>query len=675
MADNQKIAIKDAFVVSRNQSANVISTLGEGDHGYLNRLEAKVKKDPNYDLGEEMKDDYTMRVPTIEEFVTDDYWLGSTLRPSEDSEGLFPTWKDILVQDFGQGSRIHNVVLTGSLGIGKTYIMVTMLLYKLAITTLLKNPQAFLGLGAGSAIIYNTLSITKAAVTETAFGEAMNFMGRSPYFREECNFDPDNLYTNGRIHLGKRIYLTAGSKGWHLLGRNVLGVALDEGNWRNEANPDQKAYELYNEVRTRIANRFLRTAGFLPAISIIASSAKDESSFTETVIKEIEQANDPLTQKVYRSAVYKIKRHKLKLTDRWFRVGHGVKNMEPVVLSGWYDEKGNQTEAEHHEEVPKGMSVELVPEVYLKEFQRHTRTALQSIAGISTGGSNRLFSHMMDVERCIEQATASGVVNPCRHGVDMIPISSEDNLNVWDYLDHKLFLNKVMGQIRPRRHPDSPRFGHIDLATQNMAGISICHLVGNQLVEGLIKDGQAFSEYRLIVEYDFILTITAGRTKPINLEKLQRFFFWLVERGGYRFGMVTADQFQSEMPLQMMEARGFKVDKQSLDRDKSGYYSWRTGFEEIRIRPYRQHQMMREIEMLLDGEKKVDHPKDGSKDTTDAAAGAYVNAINSDEKFSVVTDNAPSVYTGGAVDASMVDKPPIDFNLPMGYTKTVHFDM
>ena len=666
--------IDQAFDEVEKTNAPLLGSLGEGDKKYWDRTKRKFQKDPNYDLKEEMEDDYTRAVPTMEEFVMDDYWLGATLRPSEESEGLFPTWREILINDFDRGSRIHNVVLTGSLGIGKTYIMVTMLLYRLTLTTLLKNPQAALGLGAGSAIIYNTLSITKAAVTETAFGEAMNFMGRSPYFREECGFLPDNQYTSGRIHLGKRVYLTAGSKGWHLLGRNVLGVALDEGNWRTEANPDQKAYELYNEVRTRIANRFLRTQGFLPAISIIASSAKDESSFTETVIKEIEQANDPMTQKVYRSAVYKIKRHKLKLGDRWFKVGHGVKNMEPVVLQGWYTEKGSQI-GTGHEEVPKGMSVELVPEVYLKEFQRHTRTALQSIAGISTGGSNRLFSHLMDVERCIEQGELSGVLNPCRQGVDMIPISSEDNLNVWDYLDHKVFLNKVMGQIRPRRHPDAPRFGHIDLATQTMAGIAICHLVGSQLVEGLIKDGQPFSEYRLIVEYDFILTITAGRTKPINFEKLQRFFFWLVERGGYRFGLVTADQFQSEMPLQMMEARGFKVDKQSLDRDKSGYYAWRTGFEELRIRPYRQFQLMREIEQLLDGEKKVDHPRDGSKDTSDACAGAYVNAINSEEKFNVVTENTPSVYTGGQVDASQLEKPPIDFNLPLGYTRTAHFDM
>jgi len=1036
-------SITESFRQVEQEDVGLISTFAPGDAEYWHDLQRRIKKDPDYDMAEHWCHDFIRRPPSMEEFVTDDYWLGSTLRPSADSQGLFPAWKEILVRDFGLNSQIHNVVLTGSLGTGKTFNMVAILLYRMTLTTLLKNPQVFFDMSAGSAIVYNTLSITKAAVTETAFGEAMNFMGRSPYFREQCGFNPDNLYTNGRISMGKGVYLTAGSKGWHLLGRNVLGVALDEGNWRNESNPDQKAYELYNEVRTRIANRFLRIQGFLPAISLIASSAKDESSFTEMVIKEIEEAKDPTHQVVYRNSVYKIKRHTLKLSQKWFKVGHGVKNMEPVVLTGWYTEQGEPTEGEAHETPPSGMVTELVPEIYLKEFQRHPRTALQSIAGISTGGSNRLFSHMLDVHRCVEMAERDGVLNPCRAGVDMIPISSEDNLNIWDYLDHKQFLNKVMGRIQPKRHPDAARFGHMDLATQSKAGVAVCHLVGAQLVDGLIKDGQAFSEYRLIVEYDFILTITAGRTKPINLEKIQRFFFWLVERCGYRFGLVTADQFQclagetlvntargliplasvligdtvqsrtgpakvinkfkypvapvvrittdqgdvitgtpihrleaskkctrlenakfqwiqmgdlregdflrmadqpvefdcedqilesvewnqtypdseiqhwvppvrmspqfaewlglyygdgcstdagailitchadeaaeaaetfrrafgvspkvhfsrransstvriycknmvkwmkhngiskaygkgrggceikipelimkssravkgafmrglfsadgcmhevngaslstkwiilaqqvrvllrtefglrstlitsnrvefgknrtqyivrvggsrkrfyesigfcykaksdilnksllrpgrrlcprvakigysyasvydievegdhsyvangvishnSSMPLQMMEARGFKVDKQSLDRDKSGYYAWRTAFEELRLRPYQQYQMLREIEQLVDGEKKIDHPPGGEKDACDAAAGCYVNAINSDEKFTILSDNSPSIYAGGVVDATVSEKPPIEFNLPLGYTRIQTFNV
>lgn len=429
-----------------------------------------------------------------------------------------------------------------------TYVMVTILLYRLTLCTLLKNPAAFFGLGKGSKIVYNILSVTKQAVNETAFGDARNFMSKSGYFIDECNFDPDSKYSNFRIGLPGEVYLTAGSKGWHVLGRNVLGVALDEGNWRNEADPDTKAYDLYNEVRVRIQNRFMRAGKFLPAISILASSAKDESSFTEVVIKEIEKANDPTHQKVYRNAVYRIKKHVLKLEGKWFKVCYGLKTQEPYVLSGLYDESGKPIASEDvHEDTPTGAATELVPTEYLNEFKRRPRTALQSIAGISTGGSNRFFTSTIDIERCIELAEADGVIDPLRKDSPrQLPLSTEDNMNIWDYLDHNRFLTKIQSRIAPKRHPYAARFAHLDLATVGLAGLSICHMVGNSKVDGVVdkRTGEPFSEYRLIVEYDFILTICAGRTKPISLEKIQNFFLWLIQECGYRFALVTADQFQ-----------------------------------------------------------------------------------------------------------------------------------
>ena len=204
--------------------------------------------------------------------------------------------------------------------------------------------------------------------------------------------------------------------------------------------------------------------------------------------------------------------------------------------------------------------------------------------------------------------------------------------------------------------------------------MAVCHLAGTQLVDGLVKDGQPFQEYRLIVEYDFILTICAGNTKPINIGKIQKFFFWLRDMCGYRFGIVTADMFQSEAPLQELEARGYKVDKLSVDRDKSVYTSWRTGFEEHRIRLPRNEQMVREAAELLEMDKKFDHPPDGSKDTTDAAAGAYYNAINSDEKLTLASYNAPAVYSGQDIQDSQRPGPPIEIPLPAkGYTRSKVF--
>jgi len=584
-----------------------------------------------------------------------------------------------------------------------TVMMVTAMLYRICIACHLKNPQNFFGLNRNSNIVYNFLSVTKEAVKDTAFGNAMTYMGDSPYFMEVCRFNPDLEYSSYRIPMlstlpdgrGSNIWISAGSKGQHVLGRNLCGIGLDEGNFRLEKDPDLKAYELYDQVRTRIANRFQKIASYLPALSVIASSAQDESSFTEKVVHEIEEANRqrekenesikdeasklPVTQMVVRNAVYKIKRHALTgigPDHHWFRVAYGLKNTEPYILAGWYTEGGSPIETgELHEEPPSGSKTELVPKFYWEAYRRNCKAQLQNLSGISVGGAHRLFPSVIDIEQCLTYSEQDKVPNPMLPGVQRIPLSAEDNLNIWDSLNHKAFLTRVASRIQPIRHPNNLRYAHIDLATQTLAGLAICHLAGSQLVDGLVKDGQPFAEYRLVVEYDFILTICAGATKPINIEKIQRFFFWLRDMCGYRFGKVTADMWNSAAPLQSLEARSFDVDVLSVDRDKSVYHAWRTGFEEHCIRLHRNEQMLREAVELLEMDKKFDHPPDGSKDTTDAAAGAYFNAVNSDEKLMLISSNAPSIYTSQTVAHDPRTQAPMSIPLPeKGYNRSKVFE-
>lgn len=648
--------------------------------------------------------DYVTQPPAIHEFILDDYYLGRSLRPIVgENEGIWPEWLRCLSRDFDLNSRIHNMVITGSLGIGKTLMAVVLILYRVCIATHLRNPQNFFGISRNSKIVYNFLSVTKAAVRETAFGDAMDLMAVSPYFVEVCGFDPDSDYSGFRIPMLNQlpdgrvsnIWMSAGSKGQHILGRNVVGVVLDEGNFRLEKDPDLKAYALYDSVRTRISNRFQKLATFLPALSVIASSAADESSFTEKVVTEIEQQqadlakenerrvaqgmlpNEP-TQLIYRHAVYKIKRHALLdigPNHRWFKVAHGLKNMEPFILTGWYREDGTPIGEDAHEEPPKGAKTELVPEFYHEAYRRNCRTNLQALSGISTGGAHRLFPNIIDIEWCLAQSKEEGVPDNVKTGIERISLSNEDNLNLWDFLEHRRFVTLEASRYRPIRHPERKRYAHLDLATQGLAGLSICHLVGSQLVDGLFKSGQPFSEYRLTVEYDFILTICAGETKPISIDKIQRFFFWLRDTCGFQFGLITADMFQSEASLQMLEAKGFEVDRRSIDRDKSAYHMWREGFEEHRIRLARNAQMIREAEALLEMDKKYDHPPDGSKDTTDSAAGAYANAMESDEKASLIISNDPVATTSRQLrQVETHQAPPVEIIIPSGGSRLKVFE-
>ncbi len=614
-------------------SDNLLSTLSENGRDKFYKIISEIKNDKtSKELDNLWSLDYSKKPPTIDEFIKDSYWLGETLCPREDNAGIYPIWQQVLNKDFDLNSRVHNVVITGSLGIGKTYIMAAIFLYKFVCAYLLKNPQNFFGLSKNSQIVYAVLSVTKQTVKQTIFKDLLNYMSLSTFFIEECKFNPKQKYASQEIDLGKNILLTAGSKSQHIVGRNTLGIALDEGNWRIEKNPDVKAYELYDEIRTRIKNRFQKTAGFLPAISILASSSRDESSFTENVIKEI-ALGDQTTQKVYRYSVYEVRKHASKYKSRRFKVAYGLKNIDPIILKGWYDSNGNRI-SEEYEEPPKGCKIELVPEDFIEEFKRNCKVALQGLSGISSGGSHKLFSSLVDVEDCLELSISEGVVNPSL--CDLIPISLEDDKEVWDYLDHKSFLVRKNGVIKPKRHPESFRFIHIDNATRNRAGISVCHLVRYEKVEGLVnqKDGSIFEEARLIAEYDFTLGIIAGKMKPISLEKVLRFVLWLRDKCNFSIKKVTADQYQSTMQLQMLESRGVEIGNTSVDRDKKPYYAWRSAFEEKRLRLYRNEKMLEEMEKLLDLPDKINHPTENDfKDISDSAAASYWNAINSDESY------------------------------------------
>jgi hypothetical protein len=200
---------------------------------------------------------------------------------------------------------------------------------------------------------------------------------------------------------------------------------------------------------------------------------------------------------------------------------------------------------------------------------------------------------------------------------------------------------------------------HLDLAITGLAGLAICHLA--DAATRPIPGSFASSPGRLIVEYDFILTLTDGRTRPICYDKIVQFLLWLRDNCGFRFGLVTADSFQSEHLLQTLYAEGIPTNRQSVDRDKKAYLVWRVGFQENNIRLYHQPQLLKEITGLVELDTKIDHQPNGNKDTTDAAAGAYLNAISSDEILILNIPQEPPAVVGILGHSNRLPEDPFGF--------------
>jgi hypothetical protein len=265
---------------------------------------------------------------------------------------------------------------------------------------------------------------------------------------------------------------------------------------------------------------------------------------------------------------------------------------------------------------------------------------------------------LADIEKCLDISAREKVPVPTTAAI--ISVSDENSRMIWEDLIHAAFVRRSNSGYAPVRHPQRLRYVHLDLAINGLAGLAVCHLADPPATNSSL-DAFGSCPVRLIAEYDFILTLAGGRTRPICYEKILKFLFWLQSPCGFRFGLVTADSFQSEHMLQTLQAKGIKTANLSVDRDKRAYLAWQGGFQEHSIRLYRQPQLLREAAELIELEKKIDHSPNGTKDTSDAAAGAFLNAISSDEVYNLTVSHAPPAILGVSPFANASPDDPFGF--------------
>ena len=276
--------------------------------------------------------DYRSPPPSIEKFIQDDYYLGPALHRTSGNEGLWPRWREWLGAHADLESFLHNLVISGAIGVGKSLVMVTLILYRICLCASLRDPYSFYGLSRGSPIHFLLLSLSQDTLRATAWTTALRLMRSSRFFRDFCGYDQTRMHAglDVLLQIGAgsdevQITFSGGSKGQHQIGRNVLGVGLDEGNFRLEREPQQYAAQLFSDLRARMVSRFQRLGGFMPGLSIVASSAGEESCFTEQLIGQIEKDADANGQVVARQAIYRVKPG-LKLCPWWFKAWYGLAN-------------------------------------------------------------------------------------------------------------------------------------------------------------------------------------------------------------------------------------------------------------------------------------------------------------------------------------------------------------
>lgn len=579
-----------------------------------------------------LAEDFVRPPPDIQEFLESPYYLGTTCNKTADVPGLFPKWREEIYDLYDPRNHYRQLILTGSIGIGKSMVGSICLLYKLARALCMREPLRYYGLASSTTINFSFFSVTQAQVAGGTFSDAASMLSESPFFSEHIRTpSPSRKYSNRRIDFTKNLRIEAGSRVHEALGRNTLVALVDEINFRLEKDAALAAAELFNALEKRYKSRFRHVSD---GLIILLSSAAASNSFLEQHMRNVR--HDP-TIKV--------------CNFPWWDVVGPVR-MSYSGVKFHVDIGDNITPAsvvpnEQVASIPAHRLLE-VPVEHRGDFDdvgSGLDRAIQDIAGVSTGRVAKLFPNLMPLINCIRD----GLENPFVDQTVKLSLNSRHELT--DCLrDGGKYLVAMRGsRAVPLRNRNMPRHLHIDVSSGALdaLGMAMVHPAAQVQVERTdLRTQMRESLTQPVFELDFALrVIRETADDPIDFGKLRTFIWWL-KKCGFDIRRVTCDlALLSQEMRNILTKMGFKTAYLSMDRTKAGYESLRYAVLEGRLRMFQHDQFIIEAANLEDLEKKIDHPPKftaaweparefglwaggpGSKDITDAIGGAVHNAL------------------------------------------------
>lgn len=190
----------------REIALKILNDLSDGDSSSYNNL---------------LYTDYKERPVDIETFLHDMNYLGKGVIDSEGRFTVYPFWVEKLKQIFPNNmeTAYNTVVLSGAIGIGKSFIAVICMLYLLHRMLCLKDPYQHYGLQPIDNITFSMLNLTMDAARGVGWAKMQELLQLSPWFLQHGWVDTKRepqWHPNGNIEL---IY---GSQTKHIIGRAVF---------------------------------------------------------------------------------------------------------------------------------------------------------------------------------------------------------------------------------------------------------------------------------------------------------------------------------------------------------------------------------------------------------------------------------------------------------------------
>lgn len=562
--------------------------------------------------------DYKERPVDIVTFIRDDRFLGKI---TANGKAIYPVWIDVLA-DVMSTDSILEVVCTGAIGIGKTYVSTIGMSYVIYRILNLKHPWGYFGLSDGGKFSSVFFNLNKSLSGSGGFQLLQNFMLSSPWFLKEG-------FITGRdtrqLNFPRIEYVLASPRaaGFGTVGKHVITATMDEVDNPSESTKlKAKVLDAYAETLRRFQSRFIVNGETLGKF-FLASSKKSEMSFLNTFIKQKEGDKSVYVADV---PVYKAK-PKTNYSGVMFKVMVGDAFNPPKILDTSEDEKNA---------LKGGFRIEEVPVEYIGDYKTDIVGALRDISGISVEGEKRY--RLFPTDQFLRDCFDSTQQNPV--GKYTIHTGLKDEIPYIKYFD----LSKI------RNTKSNPRYIHLDIAFSgngDALGLAMAGIPTYRDGDVQNPDGTVSRQKLPLVETDFAVRFKASPGDEIPIHKVRKLILDLRSMG-FNIKMVSADlKLASADTTQLLEKAGIKCVYLSLDRTPDNYFLFRDLVFENRWRSYPNEFLHFEYKFLekdpVSG--KVDHPDkvqeivmlddgsakeiilQGSKDLADANTGAVILAL------------------------------------------------
>jgi len=553
---------------------------------------------------------------TIDEFIQSEEFLGC-----DPDFKLWSTLQDdvraINADIFTGAPAVVEAYDGGATGSGKSHIANLTQLYQCYLVNCFDKPyKLWPALSPRTPLVMMFQSVQEGITRRVLYEPFYQMFTEMPFVRKhlQWNTEKENMleFVNGvRV-------LPALASLQKMIGQAIFSCILDEVNFmavvqdskqaignRGESGVFNQAEIVYTNITRRRKSR-MRTKGPNPGVINVLSSTRYLDDFMDKRMREAQELIEEKGKAASGMHVMRRKQYEAQPQDQYD--GRKIKVLVGSVEYGTRILKTDEIPGKHY---PATATVLDVPIEYENDFRRDPEGALRDVCGIATDVIAPFFTQRHKIVESIMRGVKLGLQPwvlkaDVELDTDGMPQINEDVLNAI---------------------PDKgkPRFVHIDLAkNKDRCGIAIVKVSGMQAV----NNGGGIVEYVPHFCLEQAISIKPSKANELDIGEVRKWIMALKEYYGINIHTVSLDGFQSQESMQQFRKAGIMSQYVSMDTTTEPYDHLKMAIYQDRF-DCQDHELLK-VELagleINSKKEKVDHGPHGSKDISDAVAGACFTA-------------------------------------------------